>query len=62
MTMEDLKEVLEEEHKNDDPDHREMWIRFVLDEVASGRMRPLMVDGTLHLEIVYFGTTEVAEA
>ena len=62
MTTKELKDVLEEEHKDDDPSHREMWIRFVMDEVASGRMKPIMVDGALFLEIVYLSSTEVAEA
>ncbi len=63
MTVEELTAVLEEEHKNDDPGHRKMWIGFVLGEVASGRMVPQMIDGVLHLEFVYAASTEtVAEA
>jgi hypothetical protein len=62
MTTEELKAALNEAHKNDDPEYREMYIKFILGEVAAGNMQPLMVDGELCFEFVFMPAGPKAEA
>ena len=47
MTTEELKAALNEAHKDDDPEHRDGYIKFILREVEAGNLRPVMVDGEL---------------
>jgi hypothetical protein len=62
MTTEELKATLDETHKNDDPEHREMYIKFVLEEVAAGNLRPMMVDGELCFDFTFMPAGPEAEA
>lgn len=62
MTTEELKAALNEAHKNDETEYREMYIKFILKEVAAGNLRPLMVDGELCFEFVFMPAGPEAEA
>ena len=64
MTTEELKAALNEAHKNDDPEHRDGYIKFILREVEAGNLRPVLVDGELcfHFDFAYTAAGPVGEA
>ena len=64
MTTEELKAALLREHQDDDPEHREMYIKFILREVEAGNLRPVMADGELcfHFDFAYTPAGPVGEA
>ena len=62
MTTEELKAALNEAHKDDEPEYRDGYIKFVLEEVEAGNLRPLMVDGELCFEFVFMPAGVEAEA
>ena len=64
MTTEELKAALNEAHKNDDPEHRDGYIKFILREAEAGNLRPVMVDGELcfHFDFAYTAAGPVGGA
>ena len=62
MTTEELKAALNEAHKDDEPEYRDGYIKFILREVEAGNLRPVVVDGELCFEFVFMPTGPAAEA
>jgi hypothetical protein len=62
MTTEELKAALNEAHKDDDPEYRKMYIKFILGEVEAGNLRPMMVDGELCFDFTFMPAGPEAEA